>query len=98
MLLDCRLGDDQIGRDISCRSRGDEGIVAKSWLAERSHHVDLAASQLGHGRPARVRLRHWALTRQATDPAALRAERHDVAVFQQSLGYDLPVDARAVPR
>ena len=98
MLLDRRFGDHEVGRDVTGRGRGDERVSAQRRLAERGDDVDLAPGQLRHGGSALVGLRQHLLGGQPADSAALRAEREDIAVLEQPLRHNLPVDPGSVPR
>ena len=52
MLLDRRFGDDEVGRDLAGRGRGDECLVREGGPAQRGEHVGLATGQFGSRLPA----------------------------------------------
>jgi len=74
VLLDRRLGHDQVGCDLARCGGRDEGLVGQGWLAERGDDVHLTPGQLRYRRPAQAHLGKHGLGGQACDLAALRAE------------------------
>jgi hypothetical protein len=96
MLLDRRLGDHQVGRDLVRRGRRGKGLVGERGPAQRGQHVPLTAGELGHGRTAQLGLGGDLLLRDAADPAARRAETQHVALVQDPAGDGTPVHPGSV--
>ena len=82
MLLDGRLCDDEIGRDLPGRGRRHEGVVRQRGAAQGGQHVEFPPGQVRYGGTAQFSLGGEILAGQPADPAPRRAERHHVAVLQ----------------
>jgi hypothetical protein len=82
VLLDRRLGHHQVGGDLVGRGGRGEGLVGQRGPAQRGQHVELAAGELGDGRPAQFDVGGDFLRRDPSDPAAGRTEAQHVALVQ----------------
>jgi len=96
VLLDRRLGHDQVARDLLRRGGRDERVIRECGAAHRYQHVKLASRQLGSRGAAQFRLGREFLHRQPLDPAAGRAEREDVTVVKHTTGDRSPVHPCAI--
>jgi len=96
VLLDRRLGHDQVARDLLGGSGRDERLVGQRRPAQRYQHVKFASRQLRSRRAAQFRLGGQFLRRQSLHAAAGGAEREDVAVVKYTAGNGTPVHPRAI--
>ena len=96
VLLDRRLGHDQVVGDLPGGGGRDERVVGQRRAAQRDQHVELPPRQLGGGGAAQFGLRGQFLLRQALDPAARGAESQHVTVVQHPAGDGPAVYPRAV--
>jgi len=96
VLLDRRLGHDQIARDLLRRGGRDERFVGERGTAQRYQHVEFAPRQLGGRRATQFRFGREFFLRQSLDPAAGGAEREDVAVVKHTAGDRTSVHPRAI--
>jgi len=96
MLLDRRLGDHQVARDLLRRRGHDKGIVRQRGTAQRYQHVKLASRQLRGRGAAEFRVGRQFLLRQPPDPAAGGAEGEDVTIVEHTAGDGPPVHSCAV--
>jgi len=96
VLLDRRLGHDQVVRDLLRRGGRDERVIRERRAAQRYKHVKLSSRQLRCRGAAEFRLGGEFLLRQSLDPAAGGAEREDVTVVKHTPGDWPPVHSCAI--
>jgi hypothetical protein len=99
VLLDGRLGDDELVGDLPGSGRGDERVLRQRGPAQGRQHLRLSARQCRRVGMAEFGLRGGNLVDAgAGDPAAGVAERDDVAIGEQPASDRSSVHPGAVGR